>query len=455
MDKIRIPGGAGFIMSLLAAEGFDAYAVGGCVRDSLLGLEPHDWDICTDARPGDVLRACERRRIRTVETGLRHGTVTAVLDGVGYEVTTYRVDGAYSDGRHPDGVTFTGSLTGDLARRDFTVNAMAYNEKAGLVDPFGGREALRDKTIACVGDPSDRFGEDVLRIMRALRFASVYGFRIDRGTELAIHRLAPSLRRISPERVSAELRRLLCGRGVLDVLLGYADVVTVIIPELAPCVGFNQNNPWHRYDVYEHTARAVAAYAGDDVAVKMALLLHDAGKPRCYTEDGRGSHFYGHGALGRGIADEVTRRLRFDNRTRAEVLDLVLYHDADIEPAPRAARRWLNRIGKDRLRQLIQVRMADIRAQAENTQAPRLERCRALEALADGVIGQKQCFSLKDLAIHGGDVMALGAPEGKIVGDTLRHVLEAVIDGSVPNEPGPQTDMARRYLAGRLRERGG
>ena len=288
MGKIRIPRGPGDVMTVLALDGFESYVVGGCVRDSLLGLEPHDWDICTNATPQDVMEIFTKRNIKTIETGIKHGTVTVCLHGEQYEVTTFRIDGTYSDGRRPDSVSFTSSLQEDLSRRDFTINAMAYAEVPGLIDPFGGEKALLDKVISCVGNPTDRFGEDALRIMRALRFASTYGFRIDSGTDAAIHQLAPSLCNISSERINAELCKLLCGQGVLDVLLNYSDVITTIIPELAPCVGFEQNNPYHQYNVYDHIAHAVTNYKGNDISIKVALLLHDIGKPQCcllYTSD--------------------------------------------------------------------------------------------------------------------------------------------------------------------------
>lgn len=445
MGRIRIPRGASDVMTILALDGFDSYVVGGCVRDSLLGLEPHDWDICTDAKPEDVLRICKNRNIKTIETGLKHGTVTVVMDGVGYEVTTYRIDGDYSDGRHPDSVSFTDDIRKDLARRDFTINAMAYAEVPGLIDPFGGEKALQDKVISCVDDPDDRFGEDALRIMRALRFASTYGFRIAPETAAAIHKLASTLCNISPERINSELCKLLRGAGVLDVLLMYSDVMTTIIPEMGPCVGFEQNNPYHQYNVYDHIAHAVANYKGSDISVKVALLLHDIGKPQCYTEDERGDHFHGHGVPSHDIADEVTRRLRFDNKTRNEVLDLVLYHDSVIEPTTKTVRRWLNRIGEARFRQLLQVRMADIKAHAEGTQQSRIERCMELGAILEDILSQEQCFSMKELQINGRDVMALGVPEGKLVGDILKKLLDNVISDRLENKHTLLIEAALKY----------
>lgn len=448
MGRIRIPRGASDVMTVLALDGFDSYVVGGCVRDSLLGLEPHDWDICTNATPGEVLETFARRGIRTIETGIKHGTVTVCLDGVGqYEVTTFRIDGEYSDSRHPDSVSFTSSLQEDLSRRDFTMNAMAYNEVSGLIDPFGGEKALRHNEISCVGNPADRFQEDALRVMRALRFASTYGFSIQEDTAKAIHEFAPRLTNIAAERIQAELNRLLLGKGALQILLDYSDVMAVIIPELAPCIGFDQKNPYHEYTIYDHIAHAVSNYTGDDLSVKVALLLHDVGKPRCYTEDERGGHFHGHGVPSHDLADAITKRLRYDNKTRDEVLTLVLYHDSVIEPTYNVVRRWLNKIGESNFRKLLCVRMADIKAHSRGTQASRIERCLALHSILDEVIAQEQCFSMKDLVINGRDIMSLGVPEGKLVGDTLRHILDMVINAEVPNEIEPQMQAARQYLA--------
>lgn len=432
MVKINIPDGAQEIIRLLERNCFEAYVVGGCVRDSLLGLEPHDWDICTSATPSEVLVCFSDKRV--IETGLKHGTVAVVMDDGKYEVTTFRIDGAYSDNRHPDSVTFTSSVEEDLSRRDFTMNAMAYNNSVGLIDPFGGEKALRDNEISCVGNPDDRFGEDALRIMRALRFASTYGFHIDYKTEKAVHECVSSLSNIAVERIQLELCKLLFGKGVLNVLLEYSDVMAAIIPEFAPCIGFDQNNPYHQYTIYDHIAHAVANYTGNDLSVKVALLLHDIGKPQCYTEDERGGHFHGHGVPSHDIADAVTKRLRFDNRTRNEVLDLVLYHDSVIEPTPKTVRRWLNKIGEDRFRQLLQVRMADIKAHANGTQESRIERCLALGKILDEVLAAEQCFSMKDLLINGNDVMALGVPEGKQVGYILQKLLDDVINDKLKNE---------------------
>lgn len=446
MNKIKVPRGAQSIVLGLRYANHEAYVVGGCVRDSLLGREPNDWDICTSATPSEMKRHFNRLGIQTIDTGLKHGTITAKLNnGELYEVTTFRVDGNYSDSRHPDSVEFVDSIYKDLARRDFTINAMAYNS-AGLVDPFHGRDDLERGVISCVGNPDDRFSEDALRILRALRFASIYNFWIDERTAESIHRNKDSLKNIAAERVQSELCKMLCGSGVLQVLLEFSDVMAVIIPELKPCIGFEQNNRYHQYTVYEHIAHAVANYTGTDISVKVALLLHDIGKPLCYSEDENGGHFHGHAVPGREIAETVMDRLRFDNKTKDEVLELVLYHDALIEPTPKTVRRWLNKIGEHRFSQLLDIRMADIKAHADGTQGSRIERCIVLGVLMAEILEQEQCFSMKDLAIKGKDILALGVPEGKLVGEILKHILDMVINDELDNHLESQMAEAKRYL---------
>lgn len=446
MNKIRIPRGARSIVMSLRYANHDAYVVGGCVRDSLLGREPKDWDICTSATPSQILYSFRDKRV--IETGLKHGTVTVVMDDGQYEVTTFRVDGAYSDNRHPDSVKFVDSVYEDLARRDFTINAMAYNS-AGLIDPFHGREDLERGIVSCVGNPDDRFAEDALRILRALRFASTYNFRIAEETARSIHKNKDSLKNIAVERIQSELCKLLCGEGVLDILLEFSDVMAVIIPELEPCIGFEQNNRFHQYTVYDHIAHAVSNYDGTDISVKVALLLHDIGKPLCYSEDENGGHFYGHGAPSRDLAEAALNRLRFDNKTKAEVLELVLHHDAIIEPTPKTVRRWLNKVGEEQFVRLLNIRMADIRAHAKGTQASRIERCASLGVLLEEAIKNNQCFKLKDLTINGKDIMAFGVPEGKIIGEVLNHVLDMVINGEVENNRQLLLNEVGKYLEGR------
>ena len=432
MGCVCIPNGAQNIIDTLEASGYEAYVVGGCVRDSLLGIVPHDWDICTSAVPSEIESCFEDRRI--VETGLQHGTVTIIEDGVSYEVTTFRIDGKYSDSRHPDKVTYTKDIDSDLSRRDFTFNAMAYNERVGLIDPFGGAFDLIRGEISCVGNANDRFKEDALRIMRALRFASTYGFTISERTNEAIHINKKLLNNIAAERIREELCKIVMGKGVLGVLLNYSDIIATIIPEIEPCIGFQQNNPYHQYTVYDHIAHAVSNYSGDDQSVKLALLLHDIGKPLCYTEDEKGGHFYGHGVYCHDVAEKVMERLRFDNRTSDEVLTLVLYHDAIIEPTTKSIKRWLNKIGPQRFCQLMDVRMADILAHTKGTQASRVDKCNMVKAVLEQVIEEEQCFSISDLAINGHNIMDLGVPEGKRVGKKKKKLLDAVIAEDIENE---------------------
>ena len=449
MFKIDIPPCARYIIRLLEISGHEAYAVGGCVRDSLLGKQPHDWDICTSARPGEVLALMAANGIKTIETGLQHGTVTACY-GVGqYEITTFRVEDEYSDNRRPDHVWFVGDVVEDLARRDFTINAMAYSESSGLVDPWNGRSDLVNGIVHCVRNPDDRFREDALRIMRALRFAATYGFKIEEKTAAAIHRNKHLLKNIAAERIQSELTKMLCGKGVLDILLEYKDVMAVIIPELEPCIGFDQNNPYHIYDVYDHIAHAVADYRGTDISIKMALLLHDIGKPECYIEDDYGiGHFYHHSVASHRIAGDVMTRLRFDSKTTNDVLNLVLYHDADIQPNFRSVRRWLSKIGVERFEKLIWVRIADIYAHSKRNQIPKIDKCYMIFETIEAVIEQEQCFTLKDLAISGHYILSLGVEEGPRVGKVLNYLLDQVLDGVIENTHDALVEEAKRYLKG-------
>lgn len=443
---------AKFIIEILENAGYQAYVVGGCVRDALLGKEPHDWDICTSAKPEEVCSLMRKQCLKVIETGLQHGTVTVLTDNWSFEVTTFRVDGEYSDNRRPDHVEFVEDLVKDLSRRDFTINAMAYNDSTGLTDICDtGWDDLNNKLIRCVGHPDDRFREDALRILRALRFASTYQFKIEEKTAAAIHRNKDLLNNISAERIRDELCKMLLGRGVLDILLEYSDVMAVIIPELEPCIGFEQNNPYHMYTVYEHTARAVKNYLADDISIKMALLLHDIGKPECYSEDEAGiGHFHGHGVVSKRIAEEVMRRLRFDNKTAEEVATLVLYHDADIRPTPAAIRRWLSKIDYEMLQKLLIVRLVDISAQRttgnKNTD-PRIADVYAVQHTMQQVLWDNACFKIKDLAVNGNDIMRIcGIESGPIVGKVLKHLLDKVIDGEIENDANDLILEAKRYL---------
>ena len=429
------------ILSRLEQAGFAAYAVGGCVRDTLLGREPEDWDVTTAARPEQTAALFAGH---SIPTGLRHGTVTVRQDGLPVEVTTFRADGPYSDHRRPDTVYFSDSLAEDLCRRDLTVNAMAMDVRGSLTDLHGGQEDLRRGILRCVGDPDRRFDEDALRIMRTLRFASVLGFTVEARTAAALHRRAPLLRDIAAERLLSEMDRLLCGAHVLPVLLTYPDVLGVFLPEVLPCVGFDQRNRHHLYDVWEHTARSVAAIPPEP-ALRWAMLLHDVGKPACFTVDGQGvGHFYGHPKVSAALAEEVCRRLRMDRRTAHEVVTLVQWHDRDIPRTEKAIARAVHQLGEDTFRRLLAVKRADNLAQHPDYRGRLAEIDRA-EDILNALLDRQACFSLRDLAVDGRDMRALGF-RGPAVGHALNALLAQVLDGALPNRRDTLLAAARKTI---------
>ncbi len=432
---IRLSPAAEAVIARLEENGFEACAVGGCVRDALRGATPHDWDIAAAALPEETIRCFSDCPV--IETGLRHGTVTVLWEGEPVEITTYRVEKGYTDGRHPDGVAFVRRLEDDLARRDFTVNAMAYHPVRGLTDLFGGRADLAAGIIRCVGETDRRFREDALRILRGLRFAACLGFTVERETARAMRGEQGRLRGISAERVNAELCRLLTGRDAAGVLRAFADVIGTVLPEIAPMRGFLQNNPHHCRDVWEHTLAALDA-SPPDLLIRLALLFHDSGKPFTYTEDAAGvGHFHGHPAVSERLADQAMRRLRFDTAARERVCRLVKAHDVPAENRPRFVRRWLNRLGEEDFRRLLAVKRADTLGQAPLYQPPRLAVLDGLEQTLKETLRGKECFRMKDLAVGGRDLLAHGIPEGPAVGEALRFLLDGVLDGRFPNEREP------------------
>lgn len=416
------------IMARLEGAGWEAWCVGGGVRDMLLGREPGDWDVTTSARPEDVMALFGRAAL---PTGLKHGTVT-VGGGRGVEVTTFRKDGEYRDNRHPDHVEFTASLEEDLSRRDYTVNAMAMDLRGELRDPFGGRADLAAGVLRAVGVPEERFREDALRIMRGLRFSAKLGFSIEAETAAAMDRCRELLEHIAPERIYVEMTGLLCGHWAAEVLLGYPRVLEVFLPEIAPCIGFDQHSPYHCYDVWEHTARSVSAVPPQPV-LRWAMLLHDLGKPETFSlgEDGRG-HFYGHWRASVAKAEAVMERLRFDNHSKRTILTLVERHDCELPLSERSVRRNLARYGEETLRLLLAVKRGDNLAQAP-AYRDRQKLIDQWEDLLNLVIARGSCFSLGQLAVRGGDLTALGF-RGPAVGNMLRELLEQVIEEKLPND---------------------
>ena len=431
-------------LNALEAAGYPAYAVGGCVRDTLLGRTPGDWDVTTAARPEQVLTLFDGYAI---PTGLKHGTVTVRAGEMHIEVTTFRADGTYTDHRRPDQVFFSDRLEEDLCRRDLTVNAMAMDLRGHITDLYGGREDLEAGILRCVGEPERRFEEDALRILRTLRFAAVLGFSVEPRTDAALRVKAPLLRCIAPERILTEMDKLLCGSHVLPVLLNWPDVLAMFLPEIAPCVGFDQHNRHHIYDVWGHSAHAAAAIAPEPV-LRWTMLLHDVGKPACFTRDEQGvGHFYGHPAVSAELAEGACRRLRMDNRTAERIVTLVRWHDRDI---PRTCQRTsvtmrsaVGKLGEDVFRQLLAVKRADNAAQSPDDRH-RLADIQRAEDILDGLLARQQCFSLRDLAVKGGDMAALGL-RGREIGDMLRALLDAVLDGA-PNERGSLLALAREKM---------
>ncbi len=424
---IKLPEKVKYIIDTITAAGYEAYAVGGCIRDSILGRRPSDWDITTSARPEQV-KALFRR---TVDTGIAHGTVTVLLDREGFEVTTYRIDGEYEDHRHPREVIFTSRLVEDLRRRDFTINAMAYNETAGLVDAFDGMGDIRRGLIRCVGCARERFTEDALRILRAIRFSAQLGYAVEEDTQKAIRELAPSLAAISAERIQTELVKLLISPHPDYLRQAYdMGVTAVILPELDRCMETPQNDPHHCYTVGEHILHSLwGVPAVKDM--RLAMLLHDIGKPRTLEIDGEGiTHFHGHSAVSAEMAGEILRRLKFDNDTIVTVRRLVEFHDYGngVVPTPVIVRRAVNRIGEDIFPKLLIVKRADIMAQSDYQRQEKLELADAWESQYREITAKRQCVSLKNLSVSGRDLISAGMEPGPGLGKMLQQMLAHVLE---------------------------
>ena len=438
--KIELPRKVVLIIKNLQRHGYDAYAVGGCVRDSILNRKPEDWDITTSAKPEQVKRIFRR----TVDTGIEHGTVTVLIGKDGFEVTTYRVDGLYEDGRHPKEVTFTSRLEEDLKRRDFTINAMAYNDDERLVDAFGGMRDLNYHLIRCVGDPKERFSEDALRILRAVRFSAQLAFPIEPETAEAIKSLAPNLEKISAERIQAELVKLLVSdhpERIQDACeLG---ITKVVLPEWDDMVGVKQNTPHHKYDVAAHTVHALKNLKNDKV-LRLTMLLHDMGKPVMKTTDENGrDHFKGHAIASEQIAKTVMKRLKFDNDTIRKVTKLVAYHDYRMEPTGANVRRAMHEIGVELFPYYLAVRLADTKAQSSYERRGKLENIIQIRELYRNALRNKECVTLKDLAVTGTDLINLGIAPGKELGTLLNELLDMVIEDPAWNQKGKLCDYVK------------
>lgn len=442
--KIELPRKVVLIIKNLQRHGYDAYAVGGCVRDSILNRKPEDWDITTSAKPEQVKRIFRR----TVDTGIEHGTVTVLIGKDGFEVTTYRVDGLYEDGRHPKEVTFTSRLEEDLKRRDFTINAMAYNDDERLVDAFGGMRDLNYHLIRCVGDPKERFSEDALRILRAVRFSAQLAFPIEPETAEAIKSLAPNLEKISAERIQAELVKLLVSdhpERIQDACeLG---ITKVVLPEWDDMVGVKQNTPHHKYDVAAHTVHALQNVKNDKV-LRLTMLFHDMGKPVMKTTDENGrDHFKGHAIASEQIAKTVMKRLKFDNDTIRKVTKLVAYHDYRMEPTGANVRRAMHEIGVELFPYYLAVRLADTKAQSSYERRGKLENIIQIRELYRNALRNKECVTLKDLAVTGTDLINLGIAPGKELGTLLNELLDMVIEDPAWNQKGKLCDYVKERFS--------
>ena len=428
-----LPKNAEKIIDLLIENGFKAYAVGGCVRDFLLEKACDDVDIATSALPEKTESILKNNGIKVFETGLKHGTVTAVMDGEHYEITTFRKDGDYKDSRRPESVDFVSDIADDLSRRDFTVNAMAYNHKEGIVDLFGGKADLENGIIRAVGNPDKRFNEDALRIMRALRFSSVLGFNIEENTKKAIFENMQLLNNISAERIFTELTKLLVGNNALSVLDEYREVIGVIIPELKPCFDCVQNNPWHIYNVYGHIIHAVDA-APKDKIIRLAMLLHDIGKPQVKTTDEKGiDHFKTHAVVSADISKNVLKRFKVSNEIFDKVSKLVYYHQSVENVDEIRIKRWLSRIGEDYTRSLLQVKIADLLGHNPDKIGYELEKIKELQTELEETVAAGAAFKISDLKINGNDLKSLGY-EGKEIGEKLNELLDLVVDDKLEND---------------------
>lgn len=430
--RINLPDIVENLINSITDAGYEAFAVGGCIRDSLLGIEPHDWDIATSAMPSDIQKIFEGYQL--IEVGKAHGTIGVVIDKKVYEITTYRIDGDYNDNRHPESVTFAKCIEDDLSRRDYTINSMAYNHDKGLVDPFNGQEDLKFKAIRCVGDPDTRFNEDALRILRGLRFSSVYNFSISSATSTSIIKNRMLLNNISKERISSELTKLLCGDNVQFILNRYKDVFAVFLPEIVSTFDFSQNNPHHNKTVWRHITASVANIEPDST-LRLVMLLHDIGKPLALVTDEKGvDHFKGHNHFGAVLAKNALERLKYPNKLIDDICVLIEYHDVRFSDDKKKIKHVLNLIGEYNFSRLLKVQYADMLAQSKYMRDIKLHNHEIAKKAFFEIIENNECYSLKNLAINGSDIIHLGITDGKMIGDILNSILDEVIDGTIDND---------------------
>lgn len=437
----NLPSYVNTVLNNIISHGFEAYIVGGCVRDFLLNRTPNDFDITTNATPLQVEEIF--KDFHVIETGLQHGTVTVVVEGVTVEITTYRIDGLYSDGRHPDNVQYTSKLKDDLSRRDFTINAMAYNHEVGIVDKFNGINDLKNGLITCVGEPQKRFSEDALRIMRAIRFSSQLNFSIEENTSNKVHELKDTLNKVSVERIAVELNKLIMGDKPHEILTSYSDVISTIIPEIKSCIGFNQHSRYHKYDVWEHMAVSVQN-SPKNLNIRLAMLLHDIGKPKTFTLDINGNgHFYKHAYVGAEISEKILKNLKYDNATIKRVTTLIYHHDDEFHNVY-DIKKSISNLGKEVFFELISVQQADALSKHDFC-SKHVQELEEIKIIAQDLISKNECLSLKDLAINGNDLKSIGI-QGKNIGDTLNILLDNVLKDTLKNDKNSLIDYVKSNL---------
>lgn len=429
--NLILPKNVLLIISKLELSGFECFVVGGCVRDMLLGIQPKDFDLTTNAKPKQIIDVF--REYRIIDTGIKHGTVAVLIDKEIYEITTYRIDGDYEDNRHPANIRFTASLKEDLSRRDFTVNAMAYNPDGGVVDYFNGIEDLKYKAIRCVGNADKRFKEDALRMLRALRFASTYDFSIEYNTYNAIAENKELLNNISQERISSELTKILCGNSCDYILRRFKDVFAVIIPEISSMFHFKDTSRDKIKTLWKYTVNSVKNIDNEPV-LRMTMLLHDIGKPISERKDEKGiSHFSGHNKISAGIAKQILERLRYSNDFIESVVSLISLHNIHIKADRVIIKKILKNIGKEKFTMLLKVQMADILSQSDFEKDIKINNLYEVENIFKDILDNNECYNLKSLNIRGTDIMDCGISKGKIIGDTLNLLLNKVIEGTLEN----------------------
>lgn len=428
---MNMPNQVEYALNRLEKFGYESFVVGGAVRDFLLERSTSDYDITTSALPNEVIEVF--KDFKVIETGIKHGTVTVIIDSMPLEITTFRVDGKYTDNRHPNSITFSKNITEDLSRRDFTINAIAYNKSLGFVDPFQGQQDILNRKIRCVGDSDKRFKEDALRIIRAIRFSSVLGFEIEEKTAKAIFSNKELLLSVSFERIYAELIKLLMGKQVANIIKKFYSVLTVVLPELSNMENFEQKTPYHIYDILTHTAISVEK-AKPIPHIKLALLFHDCGKPEAFYKDEKGIyHFKGHAEISCKKAQIALNRLKTDNKTKNKVLTLIKYHSISIPPEKPIIKRLLKELTPPLFFDLLEVKKADTLAKSPNT-FDLLAQLDDLKILAQNIINSKECFDFSTLDVTGDDLVSFGIPQGKKVGETLNFLLNEVIEERVDNQ---------------------